>query len=119
MAGRFSVPCDSEFLEAFGVEPAMEHEESDAFGVLIQGVSELPDVFRVTWSAVDASIRIRWIRDGVALVDIYRETATRLSIREERGEVHLDAVFAGDGYRSEISMQVMPYGCIRDRLLSS
>lgn len=119
MSGKLVVPDESDFLSAVGVEPETGDEGEGVFGVRIEGLSIHRDVFDITWSLIEDSVKISWSREGAGIVDIYREGATNLQIHEEAGETRLVAIFAShdSGIRSEISVRVTPDGHVSDRLL--
>jgi hypothetical protein len=90
------VPSDDEFVEAFGVAPEAEDQP------WIKAV-RVEDVL-LSFDALAASVRVRWLKDGEPVVDLYREGASRLLVRSGRDESHAVVEFA-DG---ELAVRIHP-----------
>jgi hypothetical protein len=112
---EFLVPSDEEWLDALGVEP--EPVDGEIAVRRVRCTTDAGDLLDLIFDLPGNSIRCRWQRGEIVLVDIFREGACRLSVRSGRGEAHLVVSFDTEGLRGELAIQVLPDIRVDDRLL--
>ena len=62
----------------------------------------------LTFASYGNSIRVRWLRDGVTLIDMYREGARRILVNSGRGEARVIVEFEVEGSNGTLSLQLLP-----------
>lgn len=113
--GEFVSPTEDEWLDALGVdrEPAGDEESPYQVEVSVGAGQELHIVVDTSGN----SVRLIWTREGRNIVDIFRESARRMSVRSGKGEAHLEIEFETDGLVGRCDIQILPEVVIRDSLL--
>lgn len=114
MYREFFTPTDEEVFEAIGEWP-----DSDENGVRFL---TLRDAFGqslvFSYAALERSVRVRWMNDqGVQLMDVYREGATRLSFPLGKSTKNISIEFHTDECAGVMGIQISPQLEIQDRLL--
>jgi hypothetical protein len=113
----FIVPGDEEFLYAFGVELASADVDGDVRAVRIP-VGE-GEVLEFSYDLPGRSVRIRALRGGSAIADLFYEGVSKIMIRSGRASTGIEVDLADDSYRQSIIIQVYPVlGITGRRLLS-
>ena len=112
---EFVVPTDEEFLDAFGEIPAQAGDEPTTRSVrLDNGAGEEVEL---TYDVLGRSVRFRWYRGPVLMLDLYREAATRMTVSSGRGIGGVSVAFEADGFAGKLDLQVFPTVRVTDDLL--
>lgn len=114
MYREFFTPTDEEVYETIGEWP-----DSDEDGVRIL---TLQDAFGqslvFSYAALERSVRVRWMNNqGVQLMDVYREGATRLSFPLGKTTKNISIEFHTGECAGVMDIQFYPQLVIQDRLL--
>ncbi|MEU9670613.1 hypothetical protein AB0E25_34595 [Streptomyces bobili] len=111
---EFPTPDDEEVYEAFGEWP--DSDESGARILTLRDDSGQSLTF--SYDAPARSVRIRWVNaHGVEMMDLFRESATRLSFTSGQSAKHILIDFDTGECTGAIEIQVTPHLSVRDRLL--
>lgn len=111
---EFLTPDDEEVYEAVGEWP--DSDESGARTLTLRGDSGQSLIF--SYDALARSVRIRWVNDqGIEMMDIFRESATRLSFTSGQSAKHILIDFQTGECTGTLEIQVTPHLSVRDRLL--
>jgi len=115
MYREFIVPDDQDILEAIGEWPETE-EDGSARLLTIPGQEQ--ESIQLSYDALARSLRVRWRnRSGHEVLDIFREGATRMTVRSDRSSTFLSLEFDMGECSGEMEIQVFPTLAIKDRLL--
>jgi hypothetical protein len=76
---------DGQWLEVFGVLPQPEDVSGDEYVRKVRIPACGGEELHVTWDTTDASVRIHYERSGGVLLDLYRESATRVLVEKSAG----------------------------------
>jgi hypothetical protein len=112
---QFIAPLDSQVLEFLGVEPVAEGDEETTRVIRV----ELGDGQLLTYSydVVGGSVRVRWTKAGVIVLDLFREGVVKISVESE-GEISRICAFAEFGsLRGVLSVQILPELKFCDQLM--
>jgi hypothetical protein len=112
---QFVVPADAEILDALGVEPEPSADEPTIRSIRVDSGAGEQVVF--SYDVPGRSVRVRWLRDSTPVLDLYRESATRLTVESGRGEARLTVTFESEGLGGDLEVQVYPAVRITDSLL--
>jgi hypothetical protein len=111
---EFLTPDDEEVYEATGEWP--DSDESGARTLTLRDNSGQSLFF--SYDALARSVRIRWVNDrGIEMMDVYRESATRLSFTSGGSTSHISIDFHTGECAGVMEIQVTPQLSVRDRLL--
>lgn len=116
---RLEVADDQAWVAALGVMPQTEDVSGDEYvRELVVPVSDSEDV-RITWDVTDDSVRVRHWRNGSVVCDLFRETATRLTVvgTGSAGEVIVE--YGSSGWSGRTRVKVLPEVRIEDGVLRS
>jgi hypothetical protein len=113
MTDVLNVPGEQEFLNEFGESP-QPLEEPWIRSITI--TSENGNL-ALSYDTHEKSIRFEWSQDDDVLWEFFRETATSLSIRSERGETHFIASFESGELFGELDVRVYPKISVKDSSL--
>ncbi|MDL5204295.1 hypothetical protein [Streptomyces sp. ALI-76-A] len=114
MYREFLVPDDEEVYEAIGEWP--DSDESGARVLTLRDDFGQSVIF--SYDALARSVRIRWVNDrGVEMLDVFRESATRLSFASGQSTKHISIDFHTGECTGALEIQVTPHLAVRDRLL--
>jgi hypothetical protein len=112
---EFVVPADEEILDALGVESeSVEGEPSARFIRVAVGAK---DVVLFSYDVVGRSVRCRWLHDGRKILDLFRESATQMTVTSGHGEAWIVVRFETDPLAGQLKVRVAPEVCIEDELL--
>ncbi|MDN5385254.1 hypothetical protein QEP66_24810 [Streptomyces sp. LB8] len=114
MYGEFFTPDDEEVYDTIGEWP-----DSDENGTRILTFQDASGQSLVlSYHALGRSVRVRWMNDqGVELVDVFREGATRLAFTPGKTTKSISIEFDMGGCAGVMDIQVAPQLAIQDRLL--
>ncbi|WP_241989823.1 hypothetical protein [Streptomyces sp. AC1-42W] len=116
MYGEFLTPDDEAVYEATGEWP--DADESGARVLTLHDDTGQSVVF--SYDAVGRSVRIRWVNDqGVGMMDLFREGATRLSFTSGNSAKGISIEFHMGECTGSLDIQVTPRISVSDRLLFS
>ncbi|MER7191132.1 hypothetical protein [Streptomyces flaveolus] len=114
MYREFLTPEDEEVYEALGEWP--DSNEDGVRVVTLQDASGQTLVF--SYDALSRSVRLRWANEqGMELLDVYREGATRLSVSGGGAGAHISVDYHMGECAGAMDIQVTPAFSVRDRLL--
>lgn len=114
MYGEFFTPDDEEVYDVIGEWP--DSDEDGTRFLTFQDASGQSLVF--SYHALERSVRVRWMNNqGVELMDVYREGATRLSFTPGKSTRSISIEFHMGECAGVMDVQVAPYVAIQDRLL--
>ncbi|MGF6889160.1 hypothetical protein ABIA39_008554 [Nocardia sp. GAS34] len=120
MSREFVVPDDAEFVQELGIELGVERMGVGLRDEAVRMLAiDLADDDRVVFSfdVVGRSVRFRRLKGEMAVMDIFREGATRLSIGWS-GETRCLAIeFETDSLRGQLEIKVGTCVEILDRML--
>ncbi|WP_239077864.1 hypothetical protein [Streptomyces sp. SID9124] len=107
-------PDDEEVYEATGEWP--ETDESGARVLTLHDDAGQSILF--SHDAVGRSVRLRWVNDqGVEVLDVFREGATRLSFTSGNSAKGISVDFHTGECTGTLEIQVAPRISVSDRLL--
>ncbi|MEU2247327.1 hypothetical protein [Streptomyces sp. NPDC019224] len=107
-------PDDEEVYEATGEWP--DADESGARVLTLHDDAGQSILF--SYDAVGRSVRIRWVNDqGVEMLDVFREGATRLSFASGNSAKGISIEFHTGECAGSLEIQVTPRISVSDRLL--
>ncbi|MEU8652299.1 hypothetical protein [Streptomyces sp. NPDC048737] len=116
MYREFVTPDDDEVYQTIGEWP--DADESGARVLTLRNDSGQSLV--LSYDAPARSVRIRWVDDrGIEVLDVFRESATRLSFTSGRSNRNISIDFDMGECTGTMEIQVTPHLSIRDRLLFS
>lgn len=106
--GFTKVPPESDFLAAFGVEPA-ESAPQDGFWCYLFG-SENGDVVRFSFNIQERSVQTVWESKGRAACMVVHENADEIRINDSGGKASISVDFAHerDECRTQLQLRVLP-----------
>ncbi|MFD5269447.1 hypothetical protein [Streptomyces sp. NPDC058335] len=114
MYREFITPDDEEVYEAVGEWP--DSDESGARILTLHDDSGQSLTF--SYDALARSVRIRWVNEqGIEMMDLFRESATRLSFTSGQSTKHIRIDFHTGECTGTMEIQVTPHLSVRDRLL--
>ncbi|MEU6268588.1 hypothetical protein [Saccharopolyspora shandongensis] len=113
MTDVLNIPGEQEFLNEFGESP-QPLEESWIRSITI--TAENGDL-ALSYDTHEKSIRFEWSQGNDVLWEFFRETATSLSIRSERGETHFIVEFDSVELSGELDVRVFPAVAVKDSLM--
>lgn len=114
MYREFVTPDDQEVYEATGQWPNVD--ESGARVLTLRDDAGQSVVF--SYDAVGRSVRIRWVNDqGVEMLDVFRESATRLSFTSGNSAKGISIDFHMGECAGTMEIHVTPHFSVSDRLL--
>lgn len=112
---EFVVPTDEEILDAFGEIPAQAGDEPTTRSVrLDNGTGE---EIELTYDILGRSVRFRWYRGPVLMLDLYREAAARMTLLSGYGVGGVSVAFEADGLTGRLDLQIFPTVRVTDDLL--
>ncbi len=79
MSREFVVPDEAEFLQELGIELARTDQRNETLRTLVLDLAD-DDRVVLSFDVVGRSVRLRRLKGEVAVMDVFREGATRLSI---------------------------------------
>ncbi|WP_086693521.1 hypothetical protein [Streptomyces recifensis] len=113
MYGEFLIPGDDEIFDTTGEWPEIQEGGARALtwrsddGILV-----------LSYEAVTRSVRVLWSNnDGDALLDVYREGATRLAFTSTPSAVGAQIDFSVGECAGAMEIDISPRVSVRDRLL--
>lgn len=116
MYREFITPGDEEVHEAIGEWPCSD--ESGARVLTLRDDSG--QCLVLSYDGPARSVRIRWVDDrGIEVLDVFRESATRLSFTSGRSSRHVSIDFDMGECTGTVEIRVTPRLSVRDRLLFS
>ncbi|MEV6617182.1 hypothetical protein AB0N31_25700 [Streptomyces sp. NPDC051051] len=116
MYREFIIPDDEEIHETTGEWPCSD--ESGARVLALRNDSGQSLV--LSYDAPARSVRIRWVDDrGIEVLDVFRESATRLSFTSGRSTQHISIDFDMGECTGTMEIRVTPHLSVSDRLLFS
>ncbi|MGX4688755.1 hypothetical protein [Streptomyces sp. JNUCC 63] len=114
MYREFFTPDDEEVYEAIGEWP--DSDENGARILTLRDVSG--QSLTLSYDALGRSVRVRWVSNqGVEMVDVYREGATRLSFTSGGSAMNISIDFHMGECAGVMDIQVAPHLAVQDRLL--
>lgn len=114
MYREFLTPDDEEVYEATGEWP--DTDENGTRVLTLQGNSGKSVVF--SYDALARSVRIRWVDDqGVEMLDLFREGATRLSFASGQAVKQIFIDFHTGECAGTMEILMTPHFSVSDRLL--
>ncbi|MGW3679430.1 hypothetical protein [Streptomyces prasinus] len=114
MYREFFVPEDEEVYEAVGEWP--DSDENGARILTLRDTSGQSLAF--SYHALERSVRVRRVNNqGVDVMDIYREGATRLSFTSTKSTKNILIDFHMGECAGVLDIQAAPQLAVRDRLL--
>ena len=113
------VADDQAWLAALGVLPSTEEASGDDYvRELVIPVSGSEEV-RVTWDVTDGSVRVRHLRDGSIVLDLFRELATRLTVVSTGSAREVVVEYGSADWSGRARVQVLPEVRVEDNVLRS
>ncbi|MER6474085.1 hypothetical protein [Streptomyces collinus] len=113
MYREFLAPRDEDVLDAIGQWP--DTDESGAR--VLSWHSEDGASLVLSYDVLGRSVRVRWTNGDELLLDIFRESATRLAFTSDPSAMHISVDFHMGESAGALEIQVTPNFCVRDRLL--
>lgn len=114
MYRKFLAPSDDDVLDAIGEWP--DTDENGARVLTWHSSDGATLVF--SYDALERSVRVRWTDGrGDELLDVYRESATRLTFSSTPSATHATVEFTMGECAGTLEIQVAPQLSVRDRLL--
>ncbi|MEV5737661.1 hypothetical protein [Streptomyces sp. NPDC052292] len=113
MCREFLAPRDEEVLDAIGQWP--DTDESGAR--VLTWHSDDGACLVLSYDVVGRSVRVRWTYDDKLLLDIFRESATRLAFTSDPSAMYVSVDFHMGETVGALEIQVTPNFSVRDRLL--
>lgn len=113
MYREFLAPSDEEVLEATGKWP---DTDEDGARVLTWREGDGESLV-LSYDVLARSVRVRWSRGGEVLLDVFRESATRLSFTSGPSATQASVDFHMGACAGVLEVQVVPHFFVRDRLL--
>lgn len=114
-SSAFKVPSDEEMAQVFGSAPALLDPDGLKLVSIDDGVTG--DRIELTYEAVTASVRCRWLQGETSFIDIYREGVTEMRIAGERRDL-LEIMFLFDGATGKLTLRVAPFFAVDDEIVS-
>jgi hypothetical protein len=71
----------------------------------------------LTWDEIAGSVSVRWVEDGIERLALDRESASKVSIREERGRVEFWIWSGVDGLSGQLIVSAAERVSVTDVLL--
>lgn len=115
MSEWFIFPEGREFLDAFGKEFDLLDEDGLVRSISLETGNG--DTVSLVCGALGKSICLKWYRDGLPVIDIFREGAIRISVDSRNSRTMLVIFFDSGSLAGELHVQVWPEFRIEDRLL--
>ncbi|WP_333772789.1 hypothetical protein [Streptomyces sp. IBSBF 3136] len=113
MHREFLAPRDEEVLDAIGQWP-----DTDESGARVLGWhSDDGASLVLSYDVLGRSVRVRWTNGGELLLDIFRESATRLAFTSDSSAMNVSVDFHMGESAGALEIQVAPSFSVRDRLL--
>ncbi len=112
---EFVVPTDEEIIDAFGEAPEQVGDEPTIRSVCLDNGAG--DQVELTYDVLGRSVRLRWHRGPVLMLDLYREAATRMTVSSGRGVGGVSVTFETEGPAGKLDLQVYPTVRVTDDLL--
>jgi hypothetical protein len=112
---EFAVPSRAEWVDALGIEP--ESVDLDPGVRRLYCTTDRGDAIDLTFDIPGNSVRCRWLREGNAVLDLFRESARNLVVHSGKGEAFVIVTFEADGLRGELSIRLWPEILITDQML--
>jgi hypothetical protein len=99
----FFVSSDEEIMDAIGIAPMSVEGEPTVRKFSFSHSSH--EEFHVSYDLIGKSFRVQWVKEGIRVLDIFRESAKSLSVTSGGGTAHICVRFAssgipGSGYRA-------------------
>ncbi|GGS43537.1 hypothetical protein [Streptomyces cinerochromogenes] len=113
MYREFLAPGDEEVLEATGKWPDTDEGGARVLTWCEGGGESLV----LSYDVLARSVRVRWSRGGEVLLDVFRESATRLSFTSGPSARQASVDFHMGACAGVLEVQVAPHFSVRDRLL--
>ena len=114
---QMEVPEDRYFIEAFGATPVPDGANEFARRVALPVGDD--DVLTFSYDVVARSVRYKWVRGGKTNLEVFREGATVVAIRESVGSTSLVVTFDVGVLAGELRIEIFPEISIQDELLFS
>jgi len=112
---EFVVPTDEEILDALGQAPEQAGAEPTTRTVRLDNGAG--DEVELTYDILGRSVRCRWHRGPVLMLDLFREAATRMTVSSGRGAAGVTVAFETDSLAGTLDIQVYPSVRVADALL--
>ena len=112
---EFLVPPEAEILDTFGVDVQEIDETVRSFTLNDPGSTDGCLLF--SYDIVGRSIRCRWTRGDVVLLDVFREGATRLIVWFRAGVSGIDVTIETDSLEGRFAVTLDKVISISDSLL--
>lgn len=112
---QFIVPDDDEVLDIVGVMPVAEEVDS-ATRVVSFEVEDM-GALRLSYNASGRSIRVRWTKGAIVLVDIFREGAERLVFESGKSGLLARINFELETVSGSLVVGLYPQFSIEDELI--
>lgn len=116
---RLEVADDKSWLACLGVLPATEEVSGDEFVQEVRVPVTDTEEVQITWDVTDDSVRVRHRRDGRIVSDLFRETATLLTVAGTGSIAEIFIEYGAGGCSGRARIQVLPAVVIEDALLRS
>lgn len=113
--GEFVTPTAEEWIDALGVVPRPEDDDGDVSRALL--TFNAADKVDLSFAIGGNSVRLRWLRGEDLLLDMTREGARRIRVESGRGQASIRVEFDSDGFRGELTIQMLPETRIKDTML--
>lgn len=116
---ELEVAADQAWAACLGVSPGPEQVSGDEYVREVRVPVADAEEVRITWDVTDGSVRVRHVRHGRILSDLFREMATLLTVTGTGsvGEVVIE--YGSDGWSGRARIQVLPAVLIEDTVLRS
>jgi hypothetical protein len=108
---------DAWWLDAFGVVPQTEDVTCDEYVREVRIPADGGEELHVTWDTTDASVRIRFGRSGTVLLDLYRESASRVLVEVAPGLTALVVEYGSAESVGRVRVQITPKVAVEDTFL--
>ena len=111
------VADDEVWLDALGAMPQTEGASGNEYvRELVVTVSDSEEVV-VTWDVTDSSVRVRHQRNGITVLDLYRELAARLTVVSAGSAREIVVEYGETDWVGRATVQVLPDVRVADSVL--
>ncbi len=113
MNARFEVP---QLDDLVGVGIAIEPSQQPGVVTLVASAND-GDTVALTWDEIAGSVTCRWLDREEECLVLYRETASKVSVRDDHGSVQFRVWSRFEGLDGTLVVQVGEHVSLHDTLL--